>query len=97
MSELKPFPKHPHEIYPPQFNSNSDHWRAALQDYERARADYWESRARLAVEALNCLYPAACFDLRWSEDDEARKAYQSRVDTIEDALRSIGPLPKEQT
>lgn len=81
-AELKRFPKHPNEIYPPQFNANSDHWRAALQDYERARADAWEARARLA------------FDLLTRMSAMVHSVHQRDID---DFFRDLGPLPKEQT
>jgi hypothetical protein len=67
------------------------------RDYCRALADAWESRARVAVEALSCLYPALCLDLRYAPADEDRAPLLSRVKTIEDALKEIGELPKEGT
>lgn len=52
MTELKPWPKHPRETYPPQFNALSDTWKAALMDYERLRADAAMERLKLAVYEL---------------------------------------------
>ena len=46
---MKPWPKHPRDIYPAQLNVYSDTWKAALQDYERARADAAIAKLRVAV------------------------------------------------
>ena len=51
------------------------------RDYERARADYWEARCRVAVTLLNqmsgCVHPIQQPD-------------------IDEALSAIGPLPSTE-
>jgi hypothetical protein len=65
----------------------------AWHRHERARADAWEARARLAVEELECLYPALELDLRYADSEDDRDALLSRVQGVRQALRLIGPLP----
>ncbi len=90
MSDVKPWPIHPRETYPPEFNANSDQWRAALHDYERARADAAMSRLRVAVEALETLL-AQHSGVAGSTTLPDCMATVARI-----ALYAIGPLPPEQ-
>lgn len=102
MSEMKPWPEKPK--FPPEFNANSDHYRAAQLDYQRARADAWEARCRVAVALLerqtacvehaDCWYSCAtltCNDGRRSEKCDCG------AQQVRDALAAIGPLPEEKT
>lgn len=89
MSKELPWPKKP--VFPPEFNMNSDHYKAAQLDYERARADAAMERLRVAEKALRTISADA-----WADEDgifhpmlrTTRKAF---ADT---ALAAIGDLPK---
>ncbi len=96
------WPKHPNELYPPEFNANSDYWRAAMHDYHRNRAEAAIARLKVAVDALkrhtshydceDCWYSCAtliCDDRRKS--DECDCGAQSALD----ALSTIGDIPED--
>lgn len=78
----------------PAILNRSDRGYALLKPgVDRAREVAWEARCRLAVEALNCLYPGLALDLRYATGDDDLDALRSRVKTVEQAIRAIGPLP----
>jgi hypothetical protein len=67
--------------------------------YERARADAWEARCRMAVEALkkiNTIYPR-CWDLTNGNlaiiDKKNVDAFEDAHGAVSEALALIGELP----
>lgn len=86
VSEMKPWPEKPK--FPPEFNANSDHYRAAQLDYQRARADAWEARCRVAVDSLASAY--GYFVHYQGELDGRGEAAHHALFT---ALEAIGDLP----
>ena len=59
------------------------YWPADEYSWERERANYWESRCRLAVEALDQIrsFMSNISDAEYAADN---------------VLRAIGPLPEKQ-
>jgi hypothetical protein len=92
MDKLPEFPQKP-----AYWNSGPPHhpveyWNdTKLAQYERARADAWESRARLAVEALLKLQTdrVICGEWMMYRDD------QTIGECIASTLSAIGPLPEQ--
>lgn len=78
----------PDDFYPPAhlIPPGSSPVDAHVLRYERARADYWEARARVAVEALTTIERCKC-----GPNDE----FDNEQECAREALSAIGPLPKE--
>src|SRR5690348_7301886 len=72
---LPPWPEPPGKI------KRRDTTMYHVAKYHQALAAAWEARARLAVEALSCLYPGLALDLRYETDPDAIDAFRSRVNT----------------
>jgi hypothetical protein len=60
--------------------------------YERARADCWEERCRVAVEALEAAYGYFCH-----YQGEVDGPFHAAHDTLNEALEGIGELPDPPT
>jgi hypothetical protein len=67
-------------------------WRSSPIAYQTARADAWESRCRLAVEALKYV-ETRCFP-DWSIDDEQR--VDSIFKRVSRTLDKVRELPQAQ-
>ncbi len=97
---LPEWPMHPYETHPPEFNADSDHWRAAMHDYHRERAKAALARLRVAVEALTAVLPY----IRHSDDcgfgsnsPNCLCGALPEYCAAKETLAAIGELPEEST
>jgi hypothetical protein len=70
----------------PEWPTGSDHPFDAKSQWQ-LRAEYWESRCRLAVEALQEIM---VYERIWGRSEAAH-------DSANAALKAIGPLPAQHT